>query len=331
MPHWNPQALRPTATGISASRRTDIPALFSAWFEQRLKEGFAEYIPAGPPRRLRRSLRPEDVTHFTFWTKWPRPFFKTLETVLERGYPVLWNATVTGLGGTDVEPAVPAWQRTVAAVRELSGMVGAEAILWRYDPIFLTSRYDEGHHLDMFVRIGEQLRDHVDRVAVSFVVNYGRRVRPDLKAWEAGSGDRLADASVADQVRLVGRLRHAAAQMGLPLTLCCSPEVRAQVGCERSNCNNFDWARRVRPELNAFKKLKPRPTRPDCGCSQEADIGVYDTCVLGCRYSYGSCNQGRARSLFQRHDPMAPCLLPEELGEKSASRSVRTPTQAPGS
>lgn len=96
---WNLDDLNRTAVGVSASRRTDIPALFGQWFERRLDAGFVEYIPAGPPRRVRRSIAPADVSHFTFWSRWPRPFFRTLDTVLRIGYPVLWNVTITGLGG----------------------------------------------------------------------------------------------------------------------------------------------------------------------------------------------------------------------------------------
>ncbi|MBI3927981.1 MAG: DUF1848 family protein [Armatimonadetes bacterium] len=305
---WSSHNLRPGALGVSASRRTDIPALFARWFARRLEEGYAEYIPAGPPRRLRCSLRPQDVTHFTFWTKWPRPFFRTLERVLELGYPVLWNLTVTGLGGSSVEPHVPAWPRAVDAARELAAMVGPAAVLWRYDPIFLSERFDERHHRETFRRLAEALAGHVDRVAVSFVTPYGRRVAPDLKRWEKESGDSLPVACLDRQAELAAELRAVAREMGLELTVCCSVELRERLGCARSGCNAFAWACRVYPGLQQHAGLKDRPTRADCGCSQEVDIGVYDTCILGCRYSYGSCDLARARRKFARHDWRSACL-----------------------
>jgi hypothetical protein len=135
---WNVRNLRRSAVGVSASRRTDIPALFSAWFAARLAAGVVEYIPAGPPRRVTRSILPEDVTHFNFWSKWPRPFFGVLDRVLTMGYPVLWNVTITGLGGSPVEPRVPDTEKAVAALLELSTLVPPAAIQWRYDPIFVS-------------------------------------------------------------------------------------------------------------------------------------------------------------------------------------------------
>ncbi|MBI4880963.1 MAG: DUF1848 family protein [Planctomycetes bacterium] len=306
---WSAERLEPSARSVSASRRTDIPALFPRWFGRRLDEGFAEYVPLGPPRRIRCSLRPEDVTHFTFWSKWPRPFFSVLERILAAGYPVLWNVTVTGLGGTLVEPHAPRLERAVAALLALARLVPPAAIQWRYDPVFLSARYDRRHHLETFRRLVGALAGHVDRAAISFVHRYPRQVVPDLKAYERETGDAVADPPLAERVDLAGELCDIAAAAGVPLTLCCSKEVREALGAAQSECNSFAWARRVYPALAAIPPLKNRPCRGDCGCSAEVDIGAYETCILGCRYSYGSCNERGARKNFARHDPESPCLF----------------------
>ena len=59
---------------ISASRRTDLPAYYSDWLYERLRQG--EVLVRNPmnPRRVSRvSLRPEDVDGIVFWTKNPAP------------------------------------------------------------------------------------------------------------------------------------------------------------------------------------------------------------------------------------------------------------------
>jgi len=308
---WQVDSLSPEALGISASRRTDIPALFSSWFEHRLAAGFAEYIPAGPPRRLRRSLAPVDVTHFVFWSKWPRPFWRALDRVAEVGYPVLWNVTITGLGGTALEPRVPPADKVVQATRELALRHGAAAIQWRYDPVFVSDRFDAEHHLETFTRLCGSLAEAVDRVTCSFVHTYGRRVRPDLAAYEGEASDRWSELSLAQRVDLFSRLQQIARGAGLPFTLCCLPEVQAELACEPAGCNQWAWVTRVYPELTGVAQRRARPTRPGCACSREVDIGVYDTCTLGCRYSYGSRERPAAERAFARHDPADPCLLPE--------------------
>jgi hypothetical protein len=306
---WKVEHLERTAVGVSASRRTEIPGLFARWFERRLQEGWVEYIPAGPPRHVRRSIAPPHVTHFTFWSRWPRPFFHALEHVLHIGYPVLWNVTITGLGRTPVEPYAPAIDKAVAALLDLSKIVPPAAIQWRYDPVFLSTRFGAEHHVRTFSALAEALRGRVDRVTTSVVQLYGRRVEPDLRAYERQVGDRL-ETSPHAVAELLHRLREIATAAGIPFTLCCAPELRAAVGCEAAGCNAWAWATRVYPALSGHRPLRTRPTRPDCACSEEFDIGVYDTCVFGCRYSYGSCNLQRARANFARHDPDAACVVP---------------------
>jgi hypothetical protein len=306
---WKVDQLKPSAVGVSASRRTEVPGLFTSWFERRLEEGWVEYIPAGPPRRVRRSIAPPDVAHFTFWSRWPRPFLHTLERVLRIGYPVLWNVTITGLGRTPVEPYAPTTEKALAALLDLSRIVPSAAIQWRYDPVFLSKLFGAEHHVRTFSALAEALRGRVDRVATSVVQLYGRRVEPDLRAYERESGDRLETSQQA-LVDLLCQLREIATAAGIPFTLCCVPELRAAVGCETAGCSAWAWATRVYPELSCHRPLRTRPTRSDCACSEEFDIGVYDTCVFGCRYSYGSCNLKRARANFTRHNPEAACIVP---------------------
>jgi len=81
-----------------------------------------------------------------------------LQKVMEIGYPVLWNVTITGLGGTPVEPQVPATDKALAAISsELAGLVSPAAIQWRYDPIFWSQRYDAEHHVRTFKSLAERL------------------------------------------------------------------------------------------------------------------------------------------------------------------------------
>lgn len=313
---WSVSNLADDAVGVSASRRTDIPALFAKWFRKRVEEGFAESVPLGPFRRIRRSLRPEAVTHFNFWTKWPRPFLPVLEKVLQAGYPVLWNVTVTGMGGSALEPGVPAADRAVESVKELARLVRPEAILWRYDPIVLTEKLGVEHHAEAFARLADSLAGSVDRVATSFIVPY-ERIKGNLRRHGRQSGDRFLlpgredgpALRLEDKIDIFGRLREIAMERGMELTVCCDPRLRQAAGCSKSGCNAWSWACRAYPELEGFKPLRPKPTRDDCGCSLEFDIGVYDTCTLGCVYSYGTASLTKCERNRRAHDPGGTCLI----------------------
>jgi histone acetyltransferase (RNA polymerase elongator complex component) len=47
---------------------------------------------------------------------------------------------------------------------------------------------------------------------------------------------------------------------------------------------------------------KEKPTRKECGCTESADIGTYDTCPHGCVYCYANMNKRRAVESFRNHD-----------------------------
>lgn len=71
---------------VSASRRTDIPALFSEWFYNRVGKGFVLLRnPYNPLQVGRVSLTPDKVDGFVFWTKNAAPSLQ------------LGNANYTGL------------------------------------------------------------------------------------------------------------------------------------------------------------------------------------------------------------------------------------------
>lgn len=71
---------------ISASRRTDIPAYYSEWFLNRIRDGFA-YVrnPMNFHQISKISLSHEVVDAIVFWTKNPVPVMDKLDTF--RDYP----------------------------------------------------------------------------------------------------------------------------------------------------------------------------------------------------------------------------------------------------
>jgi hypothetical protein len=72
---------------ISASRRTDIPAFYSQWFMNRLREGYCLVPNPFNARQVARvSLVPESVDAIVFWSKNPAPMIPVLPQLEERGY-----------------------------------------------------------------------------------------------------------------------------------------------------------------------------------------------------------------------------------------------------
>lgn len=65
---------------LSVSRRTDIPAFYSEWFYNRIKEGnFLIRNPMNAHQVSRVNIRPDVVDCIVFWTKNPKPMLNGLD------------------------------------------------------------------------------------------------------------------------------------------------------------------------------------------------------------------------------------------------------------
>ena len=89
---------------ISASRRTDIPALYGEWFFNRIKEGFVDVVnPFNLKQVSRISLSPKVVDCIVFWTKNAAPIIDRLDAL--KDYKFYFQFTITPYD-EDVEPGL---------------------------------------------------------------------------------------------------------------------------------------------------------------------------------------------------------------------------------
>lgn len=121
---------------ISASRRTDIPAYYSDWLFNRLKE---EYVLVRNPMNIHQigkiNLSPDVVDGIVFWTKNPIPMMNRLSELKRYNYYFQFALTAHD---RDVEPNIPSKNDIIIpAFQQLSRLIGREKVIWRYDPIFL--------------------------------------------------------------------------------------------------------------------------------------------------------------------------------------------------
>ena len=56
--------------------------------------------------------------------------------------------------------------------------------------------------------------------------------------------------------------------------------------------------------------------RVACGCCGSIDIGVYDSCSLGCLYCYATTSEKKTLQFVKRHDPHAPMLQGYPQGDE---------------
>ncbi|MDR0906103.1 MAG: DUF1848 domain-containing protein [Oscillospiraceae bacterium] len=288
---------------VSASRRTDIPAFYSEWLVNRLREGFALVRNPMNASQIRRvELAPESVDGFVFWTKNAAPMLPKLgaEFELLRAFPYYFQYTVTAYD-TDIERGLPSKRDVVIpAFRELAARVGAERVVWRYDPILFTRRYDFDYHVRAFTRLCDLLAGSTRRCVVSFVIPY-KSIAGSFRAAgiEVPQGD--------TRLRLIEKLLQIAAERGITLCACCeSPEVYA-LGVSQTACVDAVLLGEIAGKPLDVKRDKNQ--REGCNCAASVDIGAYNTCLNGCAYCYANHGERRVAANAAAHDPKSPLLV----------------------
>jgi len=296
----------PTAHIISASRRTDIPAFYGEWFENRLKEGFVD-VPNPFNRRLRRvSLLPSDVYGYVFWSKNPAPFLPRLSRLLERGPRVIFHVTITGLPKS-VEQRIPSFADVIDSVRELSKLLPPGAIVWRFDPMLSPEGHFRNEFRDRFLFLCEQLAPLVDRVVISLLdpMKKTRRNFPEGDLWWP-SGEA---ASMKHEVQETLQWMQEETPLAGKVFLCTEPAMEGCVtsgGCIQQDDFIRIWENGLSHGYSG--NLNPAPTRTGCGCDRSIDIGVYDTCPGGCLYCYAVASPERVLSGWREYDQTAAVL-----------------------
>ena len=308
--------MAPTKQIISASRRTDIPHYFARWFEKRLRDGRAEFRNSfGGKGEV--SLKPEDVAGFVFWTKHAKPFHGILETLRADQRPYAFHYTITGIGGSAVEPNIPKTDQAIDDfLRVREGLPDSRAIQWRYDPIVLTDELNESYHVKKFSMIAERLRGATRVVNVSFIEPYVKSIRrlrehettsfrqvdPERHKTTARKKDQIRQVTVQRGGGLLRELSACAAEHGMQLRSCCNPEF----GIPASQCIGKELFAAYGHGL--VDHLQEAPSRPSCRCLKVADIGMDNTCVGGCKYCYVVVSQKVALRNFKAHDPAAKMM-----------------------
>ena len=279
---------------ISASYRTDIPAYFGAWFMAGLAR---QYVTVKNPfnnREYSVSLAPEDVDGFVFWTRNIAPFLEHLDELHAAGHPFMVQYTVTGYPAA-IERATAHWGRAVELMQLCAKRYGRKSVVWRYDPIVLTSVTDALFHQQNFARIAETLKHMVDEVVVSFLQPYVK-TRRNMNLAAVDGDFTWYVPEIDERQHLIADLAAIAEGCGIRMTAC------SQSGLEIPAEHCID-AERLSAIAGYEISARQKGNRADCECAESRDIGAYDTCAQGCAYCYAVGNRSAAMTRLQQVRP----------------------------
>ena len=296
---------------VSVSRRTDVPAFYAEWFLARWRAGEVSYRNPFGGALYKISLRPADVLGFVFWSRNYRPFFPVLEEIERAGVPFYGHFTVTGLPRS-LETKVPSVDHAVETARRLAGRIGPQRLIWRYDPVVLSSVSGPDFHRKRFELLSRALEGSTTRCVVSFMEPY-RKVLRNAASLERCTGVRMVSCSEEQRRILACDLAEIAESRGISVEACCSDYLLGpdeigghetepgRAAVRKARCVDADSFAGFGGEREAAgRAVARRPTRRECGCSASRDIGAYDTCPHGCIYCYANDAPAAAQRNFLR-------------------------------
>lgn len=276
---------------ICASRRTDIPAFHSEWFIRRLRQG--RVMVRNPIQKdvvHDVSLDPKDVDCIVFISKDPQPMERYLKEIEGIGHRMMFQITMNPYG-KDIEPNVPDINDVTRSFKRISSFVGKEHMLWRYDPVIFSDRFDIDYHIRRFGEICSELEGYTERCTFSFLTRYDK-----ISAnYDSGL---LREASGTERKEFCRRMVPIAESYGIELSSCCIDPSSLGYGVKDHACLDADDLRR----LGIPCEIQSIPIREHCRCVKSIDIGMYDTCLHNCVYCYANTKNDHRRMLAQ-YDP----------------------------
>ena len=289
---------------INTGCRTDIPAFYSKWLMNRIREGFV-YVrnPYYKSQVTKYSLSPNVVDCLAFCTKNPEPMLKYLDEL--DVYKQYWFVTITPYG-KDIEPVVPDKEKVIESFKKLSEHIGVDSIGWRYDPIFIGMGYNIEKHIEAFEKMAKQLKGYTKDVTISFLDLYEKvkRNAPDIRPPTKDEAIQLGKAFAR-----IGK------ENGMTIHSCCEKTYLAEYGIDCKGCMSQEIVEKgIEAKLNPPKR---KSLREDCNCLMGNDIGAYNTCGHLCKYCYANANVGLVRENMKKHIPTSPFLIGgNEEGDK---------------
>jgi DNA repair photolyase len=274
---------------ISASRRTDLVASFPEWLAAALRARRARVLgPSGRAHDV--DLSPEAVHTFVLWSKDLSNLLGNahdLRDLLAAYDQVYIHFTVTGLGGTAVEPGVPPYRDALAQLPECVAIAGhPHRVSVRFDPVLC---WEDGEavrtNLPYFPAVAaaaaaQGIRD----IRMSFAQWYGKAKRRAVARDFA-----FIDPPDQEKRSRASSLAEIAATHGLTLHACSQPALAGIPNVRPSVCIDAVLLGALHPRREPASLRKDRSQRANCLCTESKDIGSYtQACPHGCVYCYAN-------------------------------------------
>ncbi|WP_320970024.1 DUF1848 domain-containing protein [Bacteroides nordii] len=287
---------------ISASRRTDIPAFYSDWFFNRIKERYV-LVPNPYNSKMisRISLDPAVVDCIVFWSKNPAPMLEKLDKLKDYNY--YFQFTLNPYG-PDIENHLPAISKRIDTFKRLSDRIGKEKVIWRYDPVLTNETYTPGFHKEKFAEIAYELKEHTEKCMLGFIDHY-QHIRTAVGQFN------IQPLLKADIEEMAVSFKKTVDTCSIQLDTCTVKVDLTHLGIPGGLCIDNQLVERIAGYPISVRKDKNQ--RDICRCAESIDIGTYESCLNGCIYCYAiKGNYNTVKYNLNKHDKNSPMLVGEQ-------------------
>lgn len=276
---------------LNVSSRSDIIAFYEKWLIKRVEAGFVDVRNPFNPKLVNR-INFSDVDLILFCTKNPIPILNDLNKIK---IPYLFQITITPYK-RDIEPNVPSKKEVIEAVKKISQAIGKENVSVRYDPIFLSEKYNITYHIKAFKKLCMLLNGYVETIIVSFLDEY----KNVLKNKNVLQYRKFTE----EDYKIIGKNFSKTAKLNnMKVQTCFENRNLTEYGFTKGECLSHELAYRLTGKK--YKRWKARK----CNCVEMVDIGVYNSCKHFCKYCYANYDEKIVNNNFKNHDVNSSLLI----------------------
>lgn len=271
---------------LNVSGRTDIVAFYSDWFIERYKEGYIDVRNPFYPKIISR-IYFKNVDLILFCTKNPIPILDKLKYIDK---PILFHVTLTPYK-KDIEPNVLPKGIIIEAIKKLSKVIGIDNLTIRYDPIFISEKYNLDYHIKAFDKLCSLLNGYVNKIIVSFIDDY-KNVRKNEKILN------FREFTEKDYEIIGKNFSRIAKENSMTVQTCFENRNLVEYGFIKGECLSHELAYKLTGKK--YKTWKARKGA-NCNCVEMVDIGVYNSCKHFCKYCYANYDEKQVNNNFNSH------------------------------
>lgn len=309
---------------LSVSRRTDIPAFYSNWFFKRLEENFfLVRNPMNTHQISKVSLDASVIDCIVFWTKNPKPMIDNID-IVEKKYGInsFYFQYTLNAYEKDLEPHVVSLEERILSFKRLAKRIGKNKVVWRYDPIVLTDKYNLEFHKKAFETLLKELAPYTNRCVISFVDLYDKTKRNM-------SSIKYLEFTNDIMIELASFFAEKASAYNISVESCSEAINLDAVNVKHTHCIDAKLITEILgvPMDLLNSRDKDKNQRQECGCVNSIDMGTYNTCKHGCRYCYANFNKSAVINNCAKHLDDSPLLIGDAVmfeGDKITERKMKS-------